>query len=224
MKFTFISFLLFLLYASPLYGQMNFESQQLINELCKFTQNENRTINIYAYWFPPEFWEVTTKGNPQVSEEDIQKIKDDLADYLILAISEMDNSLGFNDYTLSDELRNKVQVFDEGNNRLKLIETYNLPNDAYKRVQSFKYTVKKLFGEIGSNLEFMIFDISDRKEQFDPLQNGKFDILIGEYKLEYTLPIGALLPKKSCPISEKLYRGDWKYCPIHGKELVQNGN
>lgn len=212
---------LLVLLPSFLQAQLNMETQNIINDIYKFAQNEDKTLNIYTFWFPVDFWELSTKGHPGVAQEDLTRMKEALKNYLVIAVSEMDNSLGFMNYTLRDELKDKVSVVNSEGQQLEWIEIYDLPHDAYLAVNSFDETVENMFGLLGKGLEFMVFDISECNTLFNPqASSGFFKINVGDYEMEFNLPLGAFLPKKKCPVSAELYNGNWNYCPIHGNELI----
>ena len=207
----------------PTFGlsQINLEMQNLVHDVYKLAQSEDKTHTIYTFWFPVDFWELSTAGHPQVAKEDLNRMKAALENYLLLAISEVDNSQGFLNYTLRDELQQKISVTNSNNQLLERIEINDLPHDAYLAVRSFDATLEQLFGKLGRELEFMVYDISQCLELFDPrAPSGSFLIQVGEYDIEFTLPLGSFLPMKKCPLTNELYNGKWNYCPIHGQELI----
>jgi len=55
--------------------------------------------------------------------------------------------------------------------------------------------------------------IADAKEE------GSFAVLIGEKKYRWKLPLGSLLPPKTCAECGEELSGAFKFCPYEGTKL-----
>jgi len=75
---------------------------------------------------------------------------------------------------------------------------------------------------MGENLQFYVFPLFEENIKIDPYKEGEVTVLVNDELFKYQLPLGSLLNKKKCTVDDELYTGSWKYCPFHGKELVEN--
>ena len=218
---VFLSTTILVILSLQIHGQSSSDMQDVVADIYRLVNNKDKTKSIYSYWLPFEFWEAITRGNPQVTEEELQEMQDDLDGYLILAVLEIDLSKSPVSYSYSEELRAATKVENPTGVDLEQLNIFDLPHSTYLRIMSFETVVSRMFGEIGNYLEFVVFDISEHEELFNPVREGEFSIKINGLEATYSYPLGFLVPKKFCPITKTSYKGTWNYCPIHGEELIE---
>ena len=218
---VFLAAAILVIFSLQIQGQSSSDMQDVVADIYRLVNNKDKTKSIYSYWLPFEFWEAITKGNPQVTEEGLRKMQDDLDGYLILAVLEIDMSTTPVIYLYGEELRAGITVETSSAVDLEQLNIFDLPHSTYLRIMSFETVVSRMFGEIGNYLEFVVFDISEHKELFNPVREGEFSVKINDLKATYSYPLGFLVPKKFCPITKTSYKGTWNYCPIHGEKLIE---
>ncbi|WP_291871339.1 hypothetical protein [Maribacter sp.] len=72
-------------------------------------------------------------------------------------------------------------------------------------------------------MEFYVFTDVDEKGNkiLDPTSESNFSVFYNGDSFNWRLPLGSLIPKKRCPLDDEMLNGSWKFCPWHGKELLE---
>jgi len=55
----------------------------------------------------------------------------------------------------------------------------------------------------------------------NPYTKGTVHLAFQGAEYKWRTPLGSLLAPKQCPVDQEVMTGAWKYCPYHGKELVE---
>jgi hypothetical protein len=82
-----------------------------------------------------------------------------------------------------------------------------------------------MLGAMGQGMHLFFFPAraTDGSSLADATKEGDFSVRLGEESFKWHLPLGSLLPVKVCPEDGERMSGAWKFCPWHGRALVQSG-
>lgn len=199
-----------------------------------FSQNQDKLIAqtqitesgadeiVLIWWIPVEFWELTFKNDPSISEAQANEIISVLKPYAFLAIADGDMSpFGTVTYVHSDSIRQTLTM-NVNEHSYSPIEEMDILPDVENLLAAMKPVLKNMLGQLGQNLNFYVFSDYDEDGAriFDPLTDKKVSTSYLGKSFSWRTPIGALLPEKSCPKENYMYDGSWTYCPYHGVKLV----
>ena len=84
-----------------------------------------------------------------------------------------------------------------------------------------KPVLVNMLGPMGEHMEFFFFPRTSASGQpiADAKAEGSFRFGVGKDVYDWRLPLGSLLPQKTCPVDGERLSGAWEYCPWHGKKL-----
>jgi len=79
-----------------------------------------------------------------------------------------------------------------------------------------------MFGSMGKHFEFLIFPGKDKSgaKVVDPLGTGTLRFNVNSHSFAWHLPLGSLLPPKSCPTCGQTFPGNYEFCPYDGTKLA----
>ena len=126
-------------------------------------------------------------------------------------------------YRPEAEIRAGVQIRDgQGKTYAPLPEEKIDPN-AKDFLLMMKPVFASMIGPMGQNMHAIVF--SNRDEKGQPIVRakgeGSFSVQLSGREFKWRLPLGALLPPKTCPQDGEKLNGAWKFCPWHGVALTE---
>lgn len=196
------------------------------NKFIKETQNtisESGDITM-AWWIPIEFWEVTFDRDKSMTELQSKEIINALKPYVIYAVVDGKlGPLGGIKYISGDSIGRTIKLEDTEGIEYKPLETEMINSDVQNLLSVFKPILKNMMGQLGENMNFFVFnDVkADMSRVIDPYISGNVKLSFSDNIFNWKTPLGSLLPLKKCPVDNELLDGSWKYCPWHGKKLVE---
>ena len=177
----------------------------------------------FILWLPTEYWEYVIKHEGIDSQTDKKTLLEAVDKYNIFAV--MKGEIGnrgvvyYEDYA---DVSKNMNITDASGERYSPEKINDLDSNVKLLFESFKPGFSKMLGDYGDNINMLAFKRpKDTKAQFKPTDIGRFYVKFFSNDYSYKLPIGVFMPAKYCPVDNEKYKGDWIYCPYHGKKLVK---
>lgn len=217
-KLTFLSLLL-LLFTDVMQAQDNFAN--LMADLQK--NNGNSKIIHMSLWLSQEFWQAVMKNQNTLSEEQRNKMAEELKPYSIFAVVEGNvNPFGEIEYESRDSIAAHIILTGSDGKTYQPIDNTTASYTIQAMTSSLGPLLTKIMGNLGKNMQIFIFnDRNPQQERVcDPYRKGIFSLKtqVSEYK--WRTPLGSLLPPKICPVDQEEMNGAWDFCPWHGDKLI----
>lgn len=194
----------------------------LIRETQKMSPKANE-IRL-AWWIPVEYWEACLSQNPMMTPEQIDQVVKVVSPYTLLAVVEGDVG-PFGGIAFKDEatVRSRVKLRDKDESAYSPLKPDKISPDASNLLAAMKPILANAMGPLGKNMHFFLFPAKDEKGRriADAKKKGSFSVLVGEKKYKWRLPLGSLLPPKTCPECAEKLSGAFKFCPYDGTKLTE---
>ncbi len=177
-----------------------------------------------AWWTPVEYWEACLSQNPLMAPEQTAQFTKVVLPCTTVAIVEGTvGVLGGMTFKSEAEVRTRVKLRDKDGETYAPIEPAELSPDLSSLLALMKPMLANAMGPLGRNMHFLVFPAKDKQGRriADARKEGSFAVLVGEKKYRWKLPLGSLLPPKSCPECAEELSGAFKFCPYDGTKLPE---
>lgn len=201
------------------------QSAPSLNDLIRETQKQSDDpgrITI-AWWLPDEFWRLSARQNGGGATAQVEEMVKVLQPYLVVAVVDGKvGPLGGVDFVDGPALRDAVSVRDSGNKVYKPLPDSELPGDVRNLVAILRSMFANMLGPMGAGIEVFFFPARTASGAAiaAPTKEGGFSVHLGTQAFSWRLPLASLMPQKVCPEDGEKMNGAWKFCPWHGKALV----
>lgn len=196
----------------------------VLDDLMTETQfsSDNPDKMEMIWYMPSSFWEISMLQDPSMSEKDVQDMVDLTKGYELIAVVQGNiGTFGGITYEPLDKIRSEIEVTYSGE-KLQLLETTSYSPDLNSFLSMMKPMLVNMFGPMGENMHFMVFNSEDKDLlPINLTSDNDFKISIEGFSKDLDLPLSSLLMEKKCPVDSKLHSGKWDYCPYHGKKLIK---
>jgi hypothetical protein len=192
----------------------------LINETQKMGEKADEMTLVW--WLPEEYWQTVFAQDATMTETQIEEFLSVLRPYTLVAV--VDGKIGpFGGvtYKAEKEVRSGTRFIDnEGTDYVPFSEDV-VDADAKNLLSAMKPVLANILGPMGQNVNFFLFPAKGKKGKklADPTKEGGFTVKLTDRAFKWRLPLGSLLPSKTCPVDGEKLSGAWKFCPWHGVEL-----
>jgi len=222
MKHLFILIALCFLLATSTSAQHLPDFGQFMKE-TQVSQNVPGKVSM-AWWIPVEFWEITFRREESMTDEQRTEFVETLRPYTLFAVVDGKvGAFGGVTYTPEETISRTLVFIDREDNEYKPLAKEEINPDVRNLLDVMKPILVNMMGQMGQNLNFYVFaDADEQTERIaDPYTEGKVRLAFQNVEYQWRTPLSSLLAPKQCPVDEELMSGAWKYCPYHGKELVE---
>jgi hypothetical protein len=219
-----LTIVLGLLLAPPARAQHKVDLAQLIRETQQ-QSGEPRNL-AFVWWIPVEFWEVSLTANGALTPQQIERFSKVVGAYFIVAaVDGTIGPMGGADFISEPDLRAKIKLVDSKGRSYVPIADEKISSDMRNLTQVMRPMFTNLMGPLGANIRFFMFPTRDAegREIANPRAAGSFDVMLGERRFHWRLPLGSLVEAKVCPEDGEVLNGAWSYCPWHGTKLKAQG-
>lgn len=192
----------------------------LTQETQKLSQKADEMTMIW--WIPEEFWAVSAAQNPAATEADVQELLKTLRPYtVIVAVDGKIGSFGGVTYTSEVAMRASMQLVDDQGNSYRPLTAQDIDPDTQSFLSMMRPVLSNMLGPVGQNMHFFVFPGKGKsgKQIADAKKEGAFSLRLAGKEFKWRLPLGSLLPPKTCPVDGEKLNGAWKFCPWHGSKL-----
>jgi hypothetical protein len=176
----------------------------------------------FTFWIPTSYWEIALKDSPSVRQEDAQYFASLFQDYVFICALDFEiNTNTTMIYTQEQDLRNSISIVDSKGKKYFPLENDQLSEEVYSVSELLSPMFAQMLGQMGEGMHFYFFEIKDKQGNniIDEYTKGEFTIKHSNHDFKFQLPLVCLLPPKTCPIDGAEMKGNWNYCPFHGKKL-----
>ncbi len=210
-----ILFALFFSYSNLLAQEPTVDVTELIRDL-QIWKKDNKNMKM-VWWIPTKYWEISTRGNSSVSSDVLKEIEEIVDGYSLFATLDMDISsfgMDYNDSTV-------IKLVDANGKEYFPLTEDEMPEKLGNMIAMLTPTLARMIGPIGENMQFHVFLNQDeqKKDLLIPDEKGNFSVKMNGESFDWRLPLGSLVPHKTCPVDNEHLKGSWMYCPHHGSKL-----
>jgi hypothetical protein len=218
MKFSSLLVFTFLFFASTAQVKKIININELTLECIK-TNGEipNRQM---ALWLPVDFWQIIG-DKMKISPSSVTRIVDEMSNYLTFAIVDYTIGSPSPSFKTEDDIRRYLKFIDSSKKVFYPLAENEISTEANKMLEILKPTIARLLGEFGEGMHLFMFKANKvkGKQVIDISKSYNFTIVWQDIKMKWELPFASTLIPKHCPVDNELMKGNWNYCPIHGKML-----
>ena len=219
LKLFFLKFLLLTTFFLNAQSIKEVNTTDLIFECTKYSgQLPTKQV---AIWYPNDFWTIIGT-QMKFPPETMSRISNEMKNYLMFAVV---------DYTLmptgkiifksEDEIRKTMLLIDSSKKTYFPLREEEMSNGAKKLQEVLKPIMEKMLGQFGEGMRMIIFKAPnvDEKNILDITKKGNFTLNWDSTSLKWRLPFYSVLAQKICPVDNEEMKGNWFFCPEHGKKL-----
>lgn len=176
-----------------------------------------------VWWIPEEFWQATLGQDANHSKAQTEEFLKIVRPYVMFAV--VDGKIGsFGGVTYKSEevVRSTIQVVDSQGTVYRPLSNDKIDPDTRNMLAMMKPVLSNMIGKMGENMHFVVFPAKDAagRRIADPYKEGALSLKMGSDVFKWRLPLGSLMPAKTCPVDGEVMSGAWKFCPWHGDKLV----
>jgi hypothetical protein len=214
-----------LLMRSLLARELEQSSDAGISILDETTKRLNTADNFCTVqWLPTEYWRREPELNLRETPDTIQALVETIGRYTVFLVLDAKKApLGVFDYTPAERLRSTATMVSPSGDMFTPLDEDALVPGARNLFSVWKPLFSNMFGSMGKHFEFLIFPGKDKSgaKVVDPLGMGTLTINVNSHSFAWRLPLGSLLPQKSCPTCGQTFPGNYEFCPYDGTKLAE---
>jgi hypothetical protein len=173
-------------------------------------------------WFPEDFWSIIGK-QMKISPEYVQKIAKNMGEYLLFAVVDYNiSNEGKITFKTDEQIRKTLQLLDSSKHIYLPLNENDISEESNRMIDFLKPVMKNLLGQFGEGMKLYLFSSLKDKSGKNSIvlhKENSFTLQWNTVKFNWKLPFASVLPLKYCPIDNEELKGNWNYCPIHGKKL-----
>jgi hypothetical protein len=195
-------------------------SSELVLE-CMKTKGEFPSKQM-VIWFPVDFWRIVGT-QMKVSPEFMNNFVDKMGNYMMFAVVDYSMSSGAKiSFKSDEEIRKSIKLIDSANNFYFPLTDTEISEEANRMVEAMKPTMSSLLGQFGEGMRLFLFQAKKDKAGSNIIniaRDNNFSLKWDKVNVNWKLPFASVLESKFCPVDNEEMKGNWNYCPIHGKKL-----
>jgi len=220
----FLAVLLLFLWVLNSLAQESQENKIDISALTQETQKMQQQADqmTLVWWIPEEFWWVSSAQDPTVTKAQTENLINVLRPYtLIIIVDGKIGPFGGVTYKPEAEIRAGVQIKDSQENYYRPLNEDKINADAKNFLSIMKPIFANMLGPMGQNMHFFFFPAESKNGNkiAEAKKEGAFSVKLREREFRWRLPLGSLLPPKTCPGCKEKCSGAWNFCPWCGTKL-----
>jgi len=193
-------------------GELN--SSAIMMEAQRQTTTHQKVIVVQ--WVPIEAWQAMMKQNPNIQKELLEQMVKKLEPYLFFWVVAADlGPIGGLTYKDENYLRANLELIDDRGQGYLALEDDQISPDVRMFNSMIKPVMQNLLGPLGKNMYVLVFPAKarDGRAIADPRQEGSFSVRLADDTFNWRMPLGTVLPPKTCPTCKQPMSGAWKFCP-----------
>lgn len=196
-----------------------------VSDLIRETQKMNDEAHkiTIVWWIPTQYWRVAMEKAGS-NERQIREIEKTFEPYTLVAV--VDGTIGAMakvDYASEEQVRSTLVLKDGTDKSYQPVEDANIDADTRNMLNVLRPVIANMLGPMGQHLYFIVFPAKDADGNLiaDATHEGKFAVDLGDTPYKFRLPLGSLMPPKTCPKCGETLNGSYKFCPYDGTRLQQ---
>ncbi len=200
------------------------EGKTDVNALISETQKHSNTAHKVAmiWWMPEQFWQASFEQDPNATAAQAEAVMKTLRPYTVLvAVDGEIGTIGGITYKPQATVQNTIQIVDAKGTHYRPLSDEKISPDARNFLAMMKPVLANMLGAMGQNMNFFLFPTVNKKGEnvINAKTEGAFSVWLDKTEFKWRLPLGSLIPPKTCPVDGEKLSGAWKFCPWHGVEL-----
>jgi hypothetical protein len=205
----------------PLVPRAEIDLAELTQATQRQIQRDDRTAMVW--WLPEQFWDeaLRRQKSPDVM---IAAMREVVRPYVVVFALDVAVSGGGAKVSgrSEEELRQSIRLRDMQGREVPPLPWAEVSPSATNLLATMQPLLASMMGKLGENFRPFVFPARDVDGRLiaDPLAPGRFAVEISGSPLAWELPLAALIAPRSCPIDSARWDGTFRFCPIHGVELV----
>ncbi|MFC4818481.1 MULTISPECIES: hypothetical protein [unclassified Flavobacterium] len=175
-----------------------------------------------AIWYPSQIWQIIgeqMKFTPNV----VDHLTNGTKDYLIFAVVDytVGSTLPLFKFKSKSEISETMILTDSSNKKHFPLKNEDMSYLTRKIVTDLEPMLAKMLGQFGEGMQIIVFKMPETygKDGLDISKKNNFSLHWNSTTLKWKLPFASVLPIKHCPIDQEEMKGNWDFCPEHGKSL-----
>lgn len=201
-------------------------AQERVNAIINETQKQgNRAGRVtIVWWMPTEFWRATGVAEATLTTAQVDEMVAAVQDVIVFAIIDGKlNTLGAGEFTAPEVLRKNISLSDAQGKPIALLPEEKQSVGTKNLLAVMRPVWANMLGEFGKNLSLFVFEgkNKDGSRRIDPTKPGSFVIRLSGEEFRWRLPLGSLLPSKTCPKCNENYAGNYAFCPFDATPLKE---
>jgi hypothetical protein len=202
--------------------------KQQLNAIVRETQKQGSRAGriTVVWWMPTEFWQTALRANGTVPADKINEAIAALSDVnVFLLVDAKIGALAVMDYTPAADLQKNFSVIDAAGKPLAEIPEAKQSMATKNLLAVMKPIMANMLGEFGKGISFLVFEgkNKDGSRKIEPTKPGMLTAKLGEEEFRWRLPLGSLLPDKTCPKCSESFPGNYGFCPYDATPLQAVG-
>jgi hypothetical protein len=196
-------------------------------DLSTLTRETQKSIHkehklTIVWWIPDDFWRAALAANPDVSAKQTESMIKVVHPYTLVAV--VDGEFGpFGSITYVNEksTRDHLTIFDNNGKEYKPLDNSEVNGDLENLLDGMKPMLGRMLGPLGKNFNFYVFPGTAKNGKMiaNPKEESTFTVQNEDQKFKWRLPLGSLLPTKTCSKCSENLSGAFKFCPYDGTAL-----
>ncbi len=185
------------------------------------TSHKEHNLTI-IWWIPEDFWRVAMSSNGDVTPNQITRVIKVVHPYTLVAVVDGEfGPFGGTTYKSEKAIRDQLAIQDANGNSYKPMDLADVSPDLQNLLASMKPMLSNMLGPMGKNFNFYVFPgtTKDKKLIASPKEESTFSVQEGDETFKWRLPLGSLLPPKTCAKCGEKLSGSFKFCPYDGTAL-----
>lgn len=196
------------------------DMQGIVHDTQKMSNADHQLTLVW--WIPKQYWQVSFESNKRVTPEAAADFLRTVKPYTVLAV--VKGKIGsFGAVTYEDEatLRSELVLVDGDGNKYSPLDDSEISPDMKNFIGIMKPMFANMMGSMGKNIDFYLFPATGKNGQMiaDAEKEGRFSVRVGNDEYKWRLPVGSVLPPKTCPKCGEELSGAFKFCPYDGSPL-----
>ncbi len=173
-------------------------------------------------WFPIDFWIIVGK-QMKISPDFMNKLIDNMSNYMTFAVVDY-GMTGEADliFKSEEEIRKSIKLIDSSKNIYLPLADNEISLESFKIIDAMKPAMANLLGQFGRGMQIFVFKAKKDKTGANVInitRENNFSLKWDKVFVSWQMPFASVLESKFCPIDMDEMKGNWKYCPTHGKKL-----
>jgi len=221
-----ISIAVFSLLFSCLFINVSFAETDAIDSgaVIQETQHMTNTKDElkFVWWIPVDFWQISLREEKDMTTAQIDEITKIFSPYLtVVVVDGKVGPMGGVKYISEADIRAGIKIRDRQGKLYGPLDEDKLDPDFKNGLGFMKPVFANLLGPMGENMQIFVFPVADSKGQkiADATKEGSFTVLLDGKEFKWRLPLGSLLPSKTCPACGEKLSGAYKFCHWDGTKL-----
>src|SRR3954462_9277264 len=202
--------------------------KQQLNAIVRETQKQGSRAGriTVVWWMPTEFWQAALRANGTVPADKINEAVAALSDVnVFLLVDAKVGALAVVDYAPASELQKNFSVTDPAGKSVAFIPEARQSMAPKNLLAIMKPIMDNMLGEFVKGISFLVFEAKnkDGSRKVDPTKPGILKAKLSEEEFRWRLPLGSLLPDKTCPKCSESFPGNYGFCPYDATPLQAVG-